>query len=114
MHALTMTDLDDPSHMVTLPFELRGVTSLIYVRNVTPDDYNSGHFTQIHLTSETLTWNPQTPSYAEQELAMTNHTGQIVCKAVDRGLPLVISELHSYADDPANVFHDCNFHQVLQ
>jgi hypothetical protein len=77
-HALTLNDPDDPSQPVTLPLELRGVTSLLYVRNVTPDEYNSGQYTQLHLTSETLTWDPQTTSYAEQELAMTDHTGQIV------------------------------------
>jgi hypothetical protein len=114
MHALTLTDPDNSSLTVTLPLELRGVTSLLYVRNVTPDEYNSGEFTQLHLTSETLTWDPQTPSYAEQELAMTDHTGQIVREAVDRGPPLVVSKLYSYADDPADVFHDCNFHQVLR
>ncbi len=86
-HALTLTDPDDSSLTVTLPLELRGVTSLLYVRNVTPDEYNSGEFTQLHLTSETLTWDPQTPSYAEQELAMTDHTDQIVRKAVNRGPP---------------------------
>jgi hypothetical protein len=86
---------------------------LLYVKNVTPDKYHSGQFTQLHLTSETLTWDPQTTSYAEQELAMTDHTSQIKHEAANRGPSLVVSEFHSYANDPVDVFHDCNFHQVL-
>jgi hypothetical protein len=78
-----------------------------------PNEYHSGQFTQLHLTSETLAWDPQTTSYAEQELAMTNHTGQIIREAANRGPSLVVSEFHLYADDPADVLHDCNFHQVL-
>jgi len=41
-HALTLTDPEDPLLPVILPLELRGVTSLLYVRNVDSDDFNSG------------------------------------------------------------------------
>ena len=112
-HALTLTDPDDPLQTVILPLELRGVTSLLYVRNVTPDEYYSGLYTQIHLTSETLTWDPQTTSYAEQELAMTDHTGQIIREAANRGPSLVVSEFYSYVFDPVDVFHDRNLYQML-
>ena len=44
---------------------------------------------------------------------MTDHTGQIIREATNRGPSLVVSEFHSYAEDPVNVFHDCNFHQLL-
>jgi hypothetical protein len=88
-HALTLTDPDDPLRTIILPLELRGVTLLLYVRNVTPDEYHSGQFTQLHLTSETLTWDLQTTSYAGQELAMTDHTGQIIREAANRGPSLV-------------------------
>ena len=40
-HALTVTDPDDPLQMIILPLELWGVISLLYVRNVTPDEYYS-------------------------------------------------------------------------
>ncbi len=90
------------------------MTSLLYVRNVTPDEYNGGQYTQLHLTSETLTWDPQTTSYAEQELAMTDHTGQIVRNDAVRRPHLVLNELQTYAVDTADIFHDCNFHEVLR
>ena len=44
---------------------------------------------------------------------MTDHTGQIIREAANRGPSLVVSEFHSYAEDPVDVFHDCNFHHLL-
>jgi hypothetical protein len=41
MHALTIKDPDNPLQLVTLPLNLRGVTSLLYVRPVTIDEFNS-------------------------------------------------------------------------
>jgi hypothetical protein len=41
MHALTLTDPADPLLPVILPLELRGVTLLLYVRNVDSDDIHS-------------------------------------------------------------------------
>ncbi len=41
MHALTLTDLEVPLLPVILPLELRGVTSLLYIRNVNSDDFYS-------------------------------------------------------------------------
>jgi hypothetical protein len=39
-HALTLTNPEDPLLPVILPLELRGVTSLLYVRNVNSDDFS--------------------------------------------------------------------------
>ena len=113
-HALTLTNPEDPLLPVILPLELRGVTSLLYVRNVNSDDFYSRHYPRLHLTSETLTWDPQTTLYEEQEQAMTNISGAIVHDAAVRGPKLVINKLHSYATDPADITHDCNFHQILE
>ncbi len=41
MHALTLTDPDNPLQPVILPLTLRGVTSLLNVRSVTIDEFNS-------------------------------------------------------------------------
>jgi len=113
-HALTLTDPEDHLLPVILPLELRGVTSLLYVRNVDSDDFNNGRYPRLHLTSETLTWDPQTNLYEEQERAMTDISGAIVRDAAERGPNLVINELNSYATDSADITHDSNFHQILE
>jgi hypothetical protein len=59
-HALTIADPDDPSWMLTMPLSLKGVTSLLYVRNVTADDFYNTDTPRIDLTPETLTWDPTT------------------------------------------------------
>jgi hypothetical protein len=99
--------------MLTLPLTLRGVTSLLHVRNVTADDFYNDNIPMIDLTSETLTWDPSTTLYEEQENGMTDHSGAIVHDAAVRGPNLVINVIHSLTTDLADILHDCNFHQVL-
>jgi hypothetical protein len=55
MHALTLTDPNNPLQPVTLPLTLRGVTSVLNVRSTTIDEFNSHDYLRLHLTSETLT-----------------------------------------------------------
>jgi hypothetical protein len=50
-HALTIKDPDNPLQPVILPLMLRGVTSLLYVRPVTINEFNSLDHPQLHLTS---------------------------------------------------------------
>jgi hypothetical protein len=69
-HALTIIDPHQPAQTVILLLALRGVTSLLDVRGITLDEWNSDAFKQLHLTSETLTWDPTTTLYEEQEAAM--------------------------------------------
>ena len=73
-HALTVKDPHNPAQMVILPLALRGVTSLIDVRAPTLDldEWNSDAFTRLSLTSESLTWDPTTTHYSDQEAAMTD------------------------------------------
>jgi hypothetical protein len=90
MHALTVPDPDNPPQTISLPFMIRGVTLLLNVRTIT-----SGEVPCIHLTSETLTWDPQTTLYEESEAAMLNYFGDLVHDVTVRGPLLVINELHS-------------------
>jgi hypothetical protein len=115
MHALTITDPNNPLQPVILPLTLRGVTLLLNVRTVTIDEFNSQDYSQLQLTSETLTWNPTTNLYEQQENAMMDYSGNIVCDAAVRGqvLTLIVNELQSLTTDLADMTHDCNFHQVL-
>jgi hypothetical protein len=55
-HALTIIDPVQLTQTATLPLALQGVTLLLNVRGITLDEWNSGAFKQLHLTSETLTW----------------------------------------------------------
>jgi hypothetical protein len=65
-HALTIDNPADPTQTVILPLALRGVTSLL--KNVgapTLDEWNSDAYRWLHLTSETLRWDPTTTLYED-------------------------------------------------
>jgi hypothetical protein len=49
-HALTIKDPDNPLQPVILPLILRGVTSLLFVRPATIDEFNSLDHPRLHLT----------------------------------------------------------------
>ncbi len=42
------------------------------------DEWNSDAFKRLYLTSETLTWDPTTTLYEEQEAAMIDYSGRVV------------------------------------
>ncbi len=84
-HALTLTDPVNPLQLVILPLILRGVTLLLNVRSTTIDEFNSHDYHRLHLTSETLTWDPTTDLYEQQEHAMMDYSGNIVRDAAVRG-----------------------------
>ncbi len=116
MHALTIRDPDEPAQRVILQLALQGVTSLLNVRGIMLDEWISYAFRRLHLTFETLTWDPMTSLYEEQEAAMVNYSGHVVTTAgllmkhVNR---LVINLLSSLTTDQAGVTDDKNFYDVL-
>jgi hypothetical protein len=114
-HALTITDPNNPLQPVILPSTLRGVTLLLNVRTVTINEFNIQDYPRLHLTSETLTWEPTTNLYEQQENAMMDYSGNIVRDAAVRGQAptLIANELQLLTTDLADMMHDCNFHQVL-
>jgi hypothetical protein len=112
-YALTLTDPDNPLQLVILPLTLREVTLVLNVRSTTINEFNSHDHLRLHLTSETLTWDPTTDLYEQQEHAMMDYSGNIVCDAAMRGPQLILNELQSLTTDLDDLMHDCNFHQVL-
>ncbi len=86
---------------------------MLNVRSVTIDEFNSHDYLRLHLTSETLIWDPMTDLYELQEHAMMDYSGNIVRDAAMRGPQLILNELQSLTTDLADLTHDCNFHQVL-
>jgi hypothetical protein len=114
-HALTINDPNNPLQLVILPLTLRGLPLLFNVRTVTINEFNSQDYPRLHLTSETLTWDPKTTLYEQQEKAMMDYSGNIVRDAAVRGqVPtLIVNELQLLTTDMADMTHDCNFHQVL-
>jgi hypothetical protein len=92
------------------------VTLLINVMGITHDEWNSDAFKQLHLTYETLTWDPTTTLYEEQEAAMIDSLGRVA--TTTRPLMghinhLVINLLSSLTTDQADVTDDENFYDVL-
>jgi hypothetical protein len=114
-HGLTINDPNNPLQSVILPLTLRGMMLLLNVRTVTINEFNSQDYPRLHLTSETLTWDPTTNLYEQQENAMMDYSGNIVWDAAVRGqVPtLIVNELQLLTTDLADLMHDCNFHQVL-
>jgi hypothetical protein len=60
MHALMITDHDDPTQAVHHPLALQVFTSLLHVQKPTRAEGESDRFPWYHLTSESLTWDPLT------------------------------------------------------
>jgi hypothetical protein len=114
-HALTIKDPHNPVQTVILPLALQGVTLLINVRALTLDEWNSDAFPRLSLTSESLTWDPTTTHFSDQEAAMTDYFGNVVRCAAVRGHVdnLAINLLSSLSSDLNDVTDDKNFHQVL-
>jgi len=81
----------------------------------TIDELNSLDHPRLHLSSKTLTWDPLTTLFEEQETTMTDYSGNIISNAAMRGLSqmLINNELHSLTTNMADMMHDHNFHQVL-
>ena len=115
MHALTLVDLDHPAQALILPLALQEVTLLHNVRAPTFDKGNSDAFQQLHLTHETLTWDPTTTFYEDQETATTDYSGNVVRGVTMRRHigSLVINWLSSLTADLADVTDDDNFYRVL-
>jgi len=88
---------------------------LINVRAPTLDEWNSDAFTRLSLTSESLTSDPTTTKYEEQEAAMTDYSGNVVnCSAVGGHFgTFAINSLSSLTTDLIDVTDDENFYQVL-
>ncbi len=101
-----MKNPDHPAQTVILTLALQGVTSLINLRAPTLDKWNSDASKRLHLTSETLTWDPTTALYEEQEAAMIVYSGCVVTTMQPlRGHinHLVINLLSSLTTDQADV-----------
>jgi hypothetical protein len=86
---------------------------LLNVRSTTINEFNSHDHLRLHLTSETLTWDPTTDPYEQQEKAMMDYSGNIVHDAAMRGPKLILNELQYLTTDLADLIHDCNFQQFL-
>jgi hypothetical protein len=86
------------------------------VRGITLDEWNNDAFKRLHLTSVTLTWDPTTTLYEEQEAAMIDYSGCVVMTTrplMGHVNHLVINLLSSLTTDQADVTNDENFYDVL-
>jgi hypothetical protein len=98
-HALTLTNPNNSSQPVILPLILKGVTLVLNVKSTTIDEFNSHDHIILHLTSETLTWEPMTDLYEKQEHTMMDFSGNIIHDAAMRGPNLILNELLSLTTD---------------
>ncbi len=83
---------------------------------VTLDEWNSDAFKWLHLTSETLAWDPTTTLYEEQEAAMVDSSGRMVTTTRPLMMhinSLVIDPLSSLTNDQADITNNENLYGVL-
>ena len=79
---------------------------------LTVDQFNDQTIPRLHLTSETLTWDPSTTTYADQEAAMMDFTGAVETRTRVRDrFPAVIRAMATI--DLTDLFHDNHFAQAL-
>jgi hypothetical protein len=115
-HVFTIRDPHQPAQAVILRLALQGVTSLLNVRGITLDEWNSDACKRLHLTSETLTWDPTTTLYEEQEAAMIDYSGRLVTTTrplMGHVNHLVINLLSSLTTDQDDITNDENLYDVL-
>jgi hypothetical protein len=104
-----------PDQTITLRLALRGVTSLLYVKNVSNDEWLADNRKCLHLTSETLTWDPNSTRYQEQELAAeTNNFGDLVPSVCLQQFVVSACTLSSLTTDLVDITGDDNLHLVLE
>jgi hypothetical protein len=114
-HALTIKGTNNPAQTFILTLTLQDLTTLLHVRAPILDTWNNYAFMRLHLTSESLTWDPTLTLYKVQEAAMTNNSGHIVTMAhavTGHVGNLVINALSSLTTDLANTTDDDNLYLV--
>ena len=114
-HSICVPDPDRHDRELYLPLALSGVTSYLSISKPTVEEFESGNFARIELTSLDLTWDPGDTTYATQEDDITDSHGEIINDPAARGpKTLVINSLNSMAVDAADITDDDNFGNVLE
>ena len=114
-HAMIARPDDDPDTVVTLPLQLKGVTSFLPVSRPTLADWDSQNYPRITLTSEHLPWDPSDAEFSNQEDRMTNHNGELIYRdPFDTHSPLIIAALSSDSTPLADITNDDNLGNVLE
>jgi hypothetical protein len=88
------------------------VISFLNVKNITMDDWLANTCKRIHLTFETLTWDPNATLYEDKEADLIDDFGVVVPTV--RPQTLIINLLSSLTTDLVGITDDDNFHQVLE
>ena len=86
------------------------------MRTVTADQFNDQDtYPHISLTSDTLTWDPSTTLYRDQELAMTTLHGDICTYAGVRGprTSIIVNSISLTHTDLVDITHNDIFHHAL-
>jgi len=112
MHAIVVQDPDDLAQHICFPLHIQGVTSYLTVRKPTLDEFESGDIVHIDMTAEHLDWDPNTPTYLQQEAAMTNFRGTTIPRP-DRRQSFMINLLSLMTCYAADVTDNENFGLAL-
>ena len=113
-HAIIVTDPLTPNKRLIMPMFIRGVTSYLPTEVMTYDDWVSGDYPVIDLTSEHLEWDPTNPRYEDQENSMLDRPGEIIRNTTSRGPLMVINSVATTTVDAADITDDDNLGDVLE
>ena len=97
------------SAQTVLPLKLGRVISFLNVSKPSPDEWTTAECTRLVLTNEHLTWDPNDPSFADQENAQTDSFGDVRRR---NHRPLTVQALSTDLS-AADVTHDDNFAAFL-
>ncbi len=92
---------------------IQGVTSYLTVRKSTLDKLESVDLVCIDMTAKHLDWDPNNPTYQQQEAAMTDFRGTTISRP-DRGQTFVINSLSSITSYAADITDNENFGLALE
>ena len=102
------TDPDIDDHCISfkdtelrIPLQLKGIFSYFNTRKPLPSELYDKD--KVFITPDASEWNPHCMSYAQNELAMTNHEGEIVTSSNHEKIPMQYSNDHDEIFELASV-----------
>ena len=113
-HAIVATD--EYGEDLILPFFLKGVTSYLSVEPLPLEEFEAHESPRVELTSQHLTWAPNSKVFEDQENAMVDHQGNVLQPRSKQRRPLMVvnSVTTSTCADAADLMESNNFAAQLE
>lgn len=105
----------EEDEVLTMPLYLDGITSYLSCFSPTMNEWASGDYPVVEMTSPDVVWEPSDERFAAQEAAMYDAKGYLASNASARGPSLVINQMSStFIGDTADITDNDNLGSVLE